>query len=49
MFVKKMLNLTTSARTGHIPKPAALDDLVGHQVHFVCMCHMYVCCAYTSA
>ena len=49
MFVRKCLSLTTSAITDHIPKPAALDGLVGHQVHFVHVCHTYVWCTYTSA
>ena len=50
MFAKSWNVLTTkSAKTGHIPRLAALDDLVGNQVHFVHVCHTYIWCTCTSA
>ena len=31
--------------TGHIPKPGAPNNLVGHQVQIVHACHTYIQCA----
>ena len=39
----KSLNFTTEcAKTGGIPRPAALDDLVGSSSAF-CVCVLYIC------
>ena len=50
MFVKSLNVYHESAETSHIPRPAALDDLVGSSSAFVHVCcHTYVQYTYTSA
>ena len=46
MFVKRFNFFTTKVQeTGHRPRPAALDDLVGSSSDF-CVCVPYVCIVY---
>ena len=49
MFVKSFKFYHESAKTGHIPRPPALDGLVGSSSAYVHVCHMYVQCTYTGA
>ena len=48
IFTKFHVLYHNSAKIGHIPEPAAPDDLLVSSSVF-CACHTYVWCACTSA